>query len=53
MLNGMGVSHGVDLDRLLEASDFICSALGKDSLSRVAKAMRGRTSGARRLEAEQ
>jgi hydroxymethylglutaryl-CoA lyase len=56
MLNGLGVGHGVDLDRLLEASDFICAALGRESHSRVARAMRGKGGSkgdARRLEAEQ
>jgi hydroxymethylglutaryl-CoA lyase len=48
MLNGLGVSHGVDLDALLAASDFICGALGREPQSRVARALRSR-----RLEAEQ
>jgi hydroxymethylglutaryl-CoA lyase len=41
MLNGLGVPHGVDLDLLLDASDFICKELGRESASRVARAMRG------------
>lgn len=42
MLNGLGIQHGVNLDTLLEASDFICKALGRDNQSHVAKAMRGK-----------
>jgi hydroxymethylglutaryl-CoA lyase len=39
MLDGLGIQHGVDLPKLLEASDFICSALGRENQSHVAKAM--------------
>lgn len=42
MLDGLGIKHGVDLNKLLEASDFICSALGRDNQSHVAKAMKGK-----------
>jgi hypothetical protein len=38
MLNGLGVPHGVDLDALMDAGDFICGALGRASQSRVARA---------------
>ncbi len=41
MLNGLGVRHGVDMAALLDASDFICTALGKDNASHVARAMLG------------
>ncbi len=39
MLNGMGIKHGVDLEELLDASDFISKALGRANSSRVATAM--------------
>jgi hydroxymethylglutaryl-CoA lyase len=36
MLEGMGIDTGVDLDRLLEVSKFICAALNKKPASKVA-----------------
>jgi hydroxymethylglutaryl-CoA lyase len=39
MLNGMGVETGVDLDKLIAAGAFICEKLGRETQSRVAKAM--------------
>jgi hydroxymethylglutaryl-CoA lyase len=39
MLNGMGIKHGVDMEELLDASDFISKALGRANSSRVATAM--------------
>jgi hydroxymethylglutaryl-CoA lyase len=39
MLDGLGIQHGVDLQKLLDASDYICTALGRDNQSHVAKAM--------------
>ena len=44
MLNGMGVETGVDLDRLVAAGGFICQKLGRETQSRVAKAMTQRVS---------
>lgn len=41
MLNGLGIATGVDLGRLLDAGDFICRALGRQSRSKVAQALRG------------
>jgi len=38
MLNGMGIHTGVDLDRLIAAGNFICSALGRPTGSKVARA---------------
>jgi hydroxymethylglutaryl-CoA lyase len=38
MLDGMGVESGVDLDRLIAAGTFICTKLGRETQSRVAKA---------------
>ncbi|MEW5249128.1 hydroxymethylglutaryl-CoA lyase [Microbulbifer discodermiae] len=39
MLNGLGITTGVDLKRLVEAGNFISGALGRPSNSRVARAM--------------
>lgn len=46
MLDGLGIKHGVDLPKLLEASDYICTALGRDNQSHVAKAMACKRKGA-------
>lgn len=39
MLSGLGIQHGVDMGRLLDASEFICKALGKRNGSRAAEAL--------------
>ena len=39
MLDGLGIKHGVDMQKLLEASDYICKALGRENQSHVAKAL--------------
>ena len=39
MLTGLGVRHGVDMEALLDASDFICTALGRRNASHVAQAL--------------
>ncbi|MDX1527503.1 MAG: hydroxymethylglutaryl-CoA lyase [Gammaproteobacteria bacterium] len=39
MLNGLGVSTGVDLDALVDTARFISEALGRPPVSRVARAM--------------
>ncbi len=39
LLSGLGIEHGVDMDRLLDASHFISQALGRQPHSRVARAM--------------
>jgi len=41
MLNGLGIEHGVDLTALIDAGNYICDALGRNSGSRVAKARLG------------
>lgn len=46
MLDGLGIKHGVDLTKLLEASEFICAALGRDNQSHVAKALQGKRAAA-------
>jgi hydroxymethylglutaryl-CoA lyase len=42
MLNGLGVETGIDMDKLVEAGDFICRQLGKGTNSRVARALAAR-----------
>lgn len=39
MLNGLGIEHGIDLERLIDAGDYICQQLGRSNGSRVATAM--------------
>ena len=39
MLSGFGIRHGVDLDKLVDASAFICAALQRDTMANVSKAM--------------
>ena len=41
MLHGMGLHTGIDLDRLVDTSHWICSELGQHNRSRVAIAMAG------------
>ncbi len=41
MLQGMDFAAGVDLGNLIEAGAFICTALGIETQSRVARALRG------------
>ncbi|NP_001407962.1 hydroxymethylglutaryl-CoA lyase, mitochondrial isoform 8 precursor [Mus musculus] len=38
MLNGLGIHTGVNLQKLLEAGDFICQALNRKTSSKVAQA---------------
>ena len=42
MLHGMGVCTGVDLERLADAGRFISQALGRETQSKVARALQGR-----------
>ena len=39
MLNGMGIEHGVDLQMLIEAGNFICRKLDKSNESKVSRAL--------------
>jgi hydroxymethylglutaryl-CoA lyase len=39
MLDGLGLSSGVDLQRLAAAGQFVCDALGRPPASRVARAL--------------
>jgi hydroxymethylglutaryl-CoA lyase len=39
MLNGLGISTGIDIDKLVDAGDYISKVLGRAPVSRAAKAM--------------
>jgi hydroxymethylglutaryl-CoA lyase len=39
MLNGLGIEHGVDLDKLVDAGDYICQVLNRSNGSKVAVAL--------------
>jgi hydroxymethylglutaryl-CoA lyase len=39
MLHGLGIETGIDLDRLIDAGEYICAALGRQTNSRVARAL--------------
>ncbi|HEX9813227.1 MAG TPA: hydroxymethylglutaryl-CoA lyase [Burkholderiales bacterium] len=39
MLQGLGIETGVDLDKLVDAGEFICAALGRRTTSKVARAI--------------
>ena len=39
MLQGMGIETGVDMERLLDAADFICTALDRPTVSRAGRAL--------------
>jgi len=39
MLNGLGIEHGVDLDKLIEAGRFITEKLGRENGSKVSRAL--------------
>ncbi len=42
LLHGVGCATGVDLDRLIDAGEYICAALGRPTHSRVGRAMLAR-----------
>ena len=42
MLNGLGIEHGIDLDKLLQAGWFISDKLGKAPTSKVSNAYRAK-----------
>jgi hydroxymethylglutaryl-CoA lyase len=46
MLDGMGIETGVDIAKLMAAGDFICAALGRPTLSRVARAIMAKSKAA-------
>jgi hydroxymethylglutaryl-CoA lyase len=39
MMHGLGIATGIDLDRLVDAGEFICAALGRPTNSRVGRAL--------------
>jgi hydroxymethylglutaryl-CoA lyase len=39
MLNGMGIETGVDIDKLIDAGEYICGVLGRPTHSRAARAL--------------
>jgi hydroxymethylglutaryl-CoA lyase len=39
MLNGMGIESGVDIDKLIDAGEYICGVLGRPTNSRAARAL--------------
>ena len=39
LLNGLGMTHGVDLDALIDAGEFINAQLGRGTASRVSRAL--------------
>ena len=39
LLSGLGIEHGIDLDALVDAGDFICQVLGRSNGSKVAQAI--------------
>lgn len=39
LFEGLGIRHGISMDKLLDASDFICSFLKRRNQSRVATAL--------------
>ena len=39
LLNGLGIEHGVDLEKLIAAGNSICESLGKTNGSKVAQAI--------------
>ena len=51
MLHGMGISTGLDLDKLVDAGAFISDALGRPSQSRVARALLAKRASAPTCEA--
>jgi len=39
MLNGMGIEHGIDLDALIDAGNYISQQLGRENTSKAASAL--------------
>ena len=46
LLHGLGIRTGIDLDRLVDAGDFISRSIGKPNGSRVARALLAKREGA-------
>ena len=39
MLDGLGIETGIDMNRLLDAAQFICNHLGRPTVSRAGRAL--------------
>ena len=39
MLNGLGVETGVDINKLVDAGEYICEVLGRETRSRAGRAI--------------
>jgi hydroxymethylglutaryl-CoA lyase len=39
MFDGLGIQTGIDLDKLIDAGDYICTSLGRQTTSKVARAI--------------
>ena len=39
MLNGLGIETGIDMEKLLDAAEFICARLGRPTISRAGRAL--------------
>ena len=39
LLNGLGIEHGIDINKLIKAGNYICNALNRGNGSRVARAL--------------
>jgi hydroxymethylglutaryl-CoA lyase len=39
MLHGMGIETGVDLEKVVEAGEYICGVLSRPSSSKVSRAL--------------
>jgi hydroxymethylglutaryl-CoA lyase len=46
MLDGLGIETGVDMGKLIDAGEFICRELGRETLSRAARAIAARAKAA-------
>lgn len=42
MLQGMGIKTGIDMEKLLEAGNFICNALARETMSKAGRALLAR-----------
>ncbi|MEP5567409.1 MAG: hydroxymethylglutaryl-CoA lyase [Halioglobus sp.] len=42
LLNGLGITHGVELNKLVQAGQFICDSLGRENGSKVAIALQNK-----------
>jgi len=42
LLDGLGISTGIDMGKLIDAGEFICGVLNRPTLSRAAKAIRAK-----------